>query len=209
MDAGALQTRPQFWTLAGSRSAHDACDRDSQANPRSLRAARLDDPAAHKPFAHLPAQVPHRLASGQGHRPTPVGGRVDAVAVVAASARGADPAAHAADAAQEALCDPLQRRRDAEQIGAVLPQHLEYMIGLEKTGVLFALRPAHRRRRRAGRRRADHPARRRARTRRAKIASADPFVVNKLRSFEVREWTVMEGSLGVKVNFSDQSLEIA
>ena len=26
----------------------------------------------------------------------------------------------------------------AEQIGAVLPQHLEYMIGLEKSGVLFA-----------------------------------------------------------------------
>jgi len=40
------------------------------------------------------------------------------------------------------------------------------------------------------------------------IAAADPFVVNKLRSFEVREWTVMEGSLGLKVNFSDQSLEI-
>ena len=41
------------------------------------------------------------------------------------------------------------------------------------------------------------------------IASADPFVVNKIRTFEVREWTVMEGSLGVQVNFSDQSLEIA
>jgi uncharacterized protein YciI len=40
------------------------------------------------------------------------------------------------------------------------------------------------------------------------IASTDPFVVNKLRTFEVREWTVMEGSLGLKVNFSDQTLEI-
>ena len=29
----------------------------------------------------------------------------------------------------------------AEQIGAALPQHLEYMIGLEKTGVLFASGP--------------------------------------------------------------------
>jgi len=28
-------------------------------------------------------------------------------------------------------------------------------------------------------------------------------------SFEVREWTVMEGSFGIKVNFSDQSLELA
>jgi hypothetical protein len=42
-----------------------------------------------------------------------------------------------------------------------------------------------------------------------KIAEADPFVVNGLRSFELREWTVMEGSLGIKVNFSDQSLELA
>jgi hypothetical protein len=25
----------------------------------------------------------------------------------------------------------------------------------------------------------------------------------------LREWTVMEGSLGIKVNFSDQSLELA
>ena len=28
-----------------------------------------------------------------------------------------------------------------DQIGAVLPQHLEYMIGLEKQGVLFASGP--------------------------------------------------------------------
>jgi uncharacterized protein YciI len=41
------------------------------------------------------------------------------------------------------------------------------------------------------------------------IAEADPFVVHGLRSFELREWTVMEGSLGLKVNFSDQSLELA
>ena len=41
------------------------------------------------------------------------------------------------------------------------------------------------------------------------MASADPFVKGKLRTFEVREWTVMEGSLSIKVNLSDQSLEIA
>jgi uncharacterized protein len=41
------------------------------------------------------------------------------------------------------------------------------------------------------------------------IAEADPFVVHGLRSFELREWTVMEGSLGIKVHFSDQSLELA
>src|SRR5207247_1236690 len=41
------------------------------------------------------------------------------------------------------------------------------------------------------------------------IAEADPFVVHGLRSFELREWTVMEGSLGIKLHFSDQSLELA
>lgn len=95
-----------------------------------------------------------------------------------------------------------------EQLGAVLPEHLEYMIGLEKQGVLFASGPL-------GttpgnpvgdgltvlRAASEDDARR--------IASADPFVLNKIRTFEVREWTVMEGSLGVRVNFSDQSLEIA
>jgi uncharacterized protein YciI len=96
----------------------------------------------------------------------------------------------------------------AEQIGALLPQHLEYMIGLEKRGALFASGPLSAP---SGAplgdgltilRAADAEEARR-------IASADPFVINKLRTFEVREWTVMEGSLGVKVNFSDQSLEIA
>ncbi len=95
-----------------------------------------------------------------------------------------------------------------EQIGAVLPQHLDYMIALEKKGVLFASGPLTAAEGmpvgdgltilRAGS----------AEEARA-IAAADPFVTNKLRTFEVREWTVMEGSLGVKINFSDQSLEIA
>ena len=95
-----------------------------------------------------------------------------------------------------------------EQIAAHLPQHLEYMIGLEKQGLLFASGPLADA---EGKTRGDGLTILRAENAEAarKIASADPFVVNKLRTFEVREWTVMEGSLGVKVNFSDQSLEIA
>jgi uncharacterized protein YciI len=96
----------------------------------------------------------------------------------------------------------------AEQIGALLPQHLDYMIGLEKQGVLFASGPLTAA--------AGAPAGdgltilRAADAEEARaIASRDPFVINKLRTFEVREWTVMEGSIGVKVNFSDQSLDIA
>lgn len=95
-----------------------------------------------------------------------------------------------------------------EQIGEVLADHLEYMIGLEKQGVLFASGPLTAA---PGQplgdgltvlRAADADDARR-------IASADPFVVKKLRTFDVREWTVMEGSFGVQLNFSDQSLEIA
>jgi len=95
-----------------------------------------------------------------------------------------------------------------DEIGAVLPQHLEYMIGLEKKGVLFASGPLTAA---AGTPAGDGLTILRAanadeaRT----IASADPFVVNKLRTFEVREWTVMEGSIGVTVNLSDQTLQFA
>ena len=96
----------------------------------------------------------------------------------------------------------------AEQISAVLPQHLEYMIGLEKTGVLFASGPLT-----ATQGQPVGDGLTIVRTANADearaIANTDPFVINKLRTFEVREWTVMEGSLGLKVNFSDQSLEIA
>ena len=40
------------------------------------------------------------------------------------------------------------------------------------------------------------------------IAEADPFFVNGLRTFELKEWTVMEGTLGLRVNLSDQSIEV-
>ena len=95
-----------------------------------------------------------------------------------------------------------------DQIGAMLPQHLEYMIGLERKGVLFASGPLATN---AGAPAGDGLTILRAESAEEAhgIASKDPFVINKLRSFEVREWTLMEGSFGVKVNFSDQSLDIA
>jgi uncharacterized protein YciI len=89
-----------------------------------------------------------------------------------------------------------------------LAAHLEYMIGLEKKGALFAsgpfsptdggtpgdgmtiLRSANLKQAHA-------------------IASRDPFVVNGLRTFELREWTLNEGSLGLTVNLSDQTVEVA
>jgi uncharacterized protein len=95
-----------------------------------------------------------------------------------------------------------------EKLKALLPAHLEYMIGLEKSGVLFAsgplsdgsgppsgagltiLRAASAEAARA-------------------MAEADPFVRSGLRTFELKEWTIMEGTLGLRVNLSDQSVEVA
>ena len=95
-----------------------------------------------------------------------------------------------------------------EKLKALLPSHLEYMIGLEKRGVLFASGPL-----------ADGEGPpngagltvlRAASAQEARaLAEADPFVVSGLRTFELKEWTIMEGTLGLRVNLSDQSVEVA
>ena len=41
------------------------------------------------------------------------------------------------------------------------------------------------------------------------LAEADPFVLNGLRTSQLKEWTIMEGTLGLRVNLSDQSIEVA
>jgi uncharacterized protein YciI len=95
-----------------------------------------------------------------------------------------------------------------DALAAHLPAHLEYMIALEKRGVLFASGPFAE---------ADGTMRgngmtivRAANAEEArKIAQDDPFFRNGLRDFELREWTVMEGSVAIRVNLSDQSLELA
>jgi uncharacterized protein YciI len=95
-----------------------------------------------------------------------------------------------------------------EQLSEHLPSHLEYMIELERKGVLFASGPL-----------SDGEGKMRGNgltilraggaDEARKIAESDPFFVAGLRSFELREWTLMEGSFGIRVNFSDQSLEIS
>lgn len=89
-----------------------------------------------------------------------------------------------------------------ERLKALLPAHLEYMIGLEKRGVLFASGPL-----------SDGAGLTVLRAASAgealALADADPFVVNGLRTYELKEWTIMEGTLGLRVNLSDQSVEVA
>ncbi len=94
-----------------------------------------------------------------------------------------------------------------DKLKPFLLAHLEYMIGLEQRGLVFASGPLS-----DGEGppsghgltilRAKSAAEARA------LAEADPFFVNKLRTFELKEWTVMEGSVGLRVNFSDQSIEV-
>jgi uncharacterized protein YciI len=94
-----------------------------------------------------------------------------------------------------------------EQLKPFLVAHLEYMIGLEKRGLVFASGPlADGAGPPTGQGltvlRANSAAEARA------LAEADPFFVNGLRTFELKEWTVMEGSLSLRVNFSDQTVEV-
>jgi uncharacterized protein YciI len=94
-----------------------------------------------------------------------------------------------------------------ELIQSLLPEHLQYMIGLERAGILFASGPLG-----AGDGAVigdgltilnvdslEH-----ART----LAAIDPFVRAGARSFSVREWTLMEGRINVSLSFSSQSLEV-
>ncbi|HUI13936.1 MAG TPA: YciI family protein [Xanthobacteraceae bacterium] len=94
-----------------------------------------------------------------------------------------------------------------DKLKPFLMAHLEYMIGLEQRGLVFASGPLSDG---AGAPsgqgltilRAANAAEARA------LAEGDPFFVNKLRTFELKEWTIMEGSLGLRVNLSDQSIEV-
>lgn len=94
-----------------------------------------------------------------------------------------------------------------EKLKPFLSAHLEYMIGLEKRGLVFASGPLS-----DGE---DPPTGQGLTVLRAKsaaearaLAEGDPFFVNGLRTFELKEWTVMEGALSLRVNLSDQSIEV-
>ncbi|MFL6928879.1 MAG: YciI family protein [Xanthobacteraceae bacterium] len=94
-----------------------------------------------------------------------------------------------------------------DRIQDVLPLHLEYMIDLERQGLVFASGPLASEEGMRGDGMTILRTTSVEETRR--IAAADPFVAQGLRTFEVREWTVMEGSLALKVNFSDRSVEVS
>lgn len=88
-----------------------------------------------------------------------------------------------------------------------LAQHLQFMIGLEKRGALFASGPFTPG---DGAQIGDGLTILRAVSLdEARVfANSDPFVIAGARTFDIREWTMMEGSLGITVNFSDGGIKI-
>lgn len=98
----------------------------------------------------------------------------------------------------------LWKANKGADLGPVLHDHLQFMIELEKQGVLFASGPL------SGApgdglsilRAADMDAAR-------KIAERDPFVTKGIRTFDLREWTLMEGAIGITINCSDRSIALS
>lgn len=98
----------------------------------------------------------------------------------------------------------IWKAREGAELGPVLREHLEFMVALEKRGVLFASGPL------SGAPGGGLSILRAATMEEARaIAERDPFVVKGIRTFDLREWTVMEGSIGLTINCSDRSVELA
>ena len=102
------------------------------------------------------------------------------------------------------LTTPL---KPPSELAPVLPEHLEYMIGLEKKGVLFASGPFL-----AGEQVAPGSGMTILRASSLEEAKAtaeqDPFYVSGLRTFEIREWQLNEGSYTLTLHYSDGSYSI-
>ena len=92
-----------------------------------------------------------------------------------------------------------------DQLLAAAPDHIAYMIDLEQRGLLFASGPLlDEQQRFAGRGLTIL----RAVSRAEALAQADPFVRRDLRTIELHEWQVNEGSFSVTVRYSDQTYRV-
>ena len=127
-----------------------------------------------------------------------------------------EPHSEAPATAEELMAKMLKKRLYAiiwksygkpDLIKQNLARHLQYMIGLEKRGALFASGPF------ApgdGAQIGDGLTILRAVSLdEARVfANSDPFVIAGARTYDIREWTVMEGRIGVTVSFSDGGVRI-
>lgn len=93
------------------------------------------------------------------------------------------------------------------ELATLLPEHLNYMIGLEKKGILFASGPFL-----ASEQIAPGSGMTILRASSLEEAKAtaeqDPFNVSGMRRFEIREWQLNEGSFTLTLHYSDGNYSI-
>ena len=93
------------------------------------------------------------------------------------------------------------------ELAPLLPEHLEYMIDLEKRGILFASGPFL-----ASEQVAPGSGMTILRASSLEEAKAtaeqDPFAASGLRTFEIREWQLNEGSYTLTIHYSDGSYSL-
>lgn len=96
---------------------------------------------------------------------------------------------------------------DPSRLRPLLPQHLAYMIDLEKKGLLFASGPftdGDGNPTGAGLTILSVPTMEAAQ----EVAQKDPFVLAGVRDFEVTRWILNEGGFRLTVNYSDQTIRV-
>lgn len=92
-----------------------------------------------------------------------------------------------------------------EQLGAVLPAHLEHQVKIERDGILFAAGPVQTE---DGGRRGLIIIRAGSFAEAKTIAESDPFHAQGLRQYTLERWSMNEGGFSVRVSYSDQKMTI-
>jgi uncharacterized protein len=91
---------------------------------------------------------------------------------------------------------------------AVIEAHLEFQVGLERAGVLFAAGPLWTDDEQSWEGEGMVIVRASSRDAAIAIAEQDPMHVSGARSFHVRPWLINEGSVTVQINYSTQKFTI-
>lgn len=94
-----------------------------------------------------------------------------------------------------------------EEIVAVIPEHLRYQVSLEQRGIMFGAGPLMNE---EGKLRGRGMIIIRANSfKEAKaIADADPMHARGVRTYSIDRWTMNEGTVTIKVTYSDQRMQI-
>ena len=95
----------------------------------------------------------------------------------------------------------------ASDMGNFMQDHLAHQIDLERRGIMFGAGPLYTEGSEGGPPMAGLIIIRAASFEEAKaIADADPMHSNGLRTYTLRRWSLNEGTVSLRVNFSDQSM---